>query len=463
FDSTDVPFDSTDVPFDSTDVPFDSTDVPFDSTDVPVPTDAPASTDSASTDSAGLSGGLSDAASDTSDTSVAADVSDAAADDEGASGTGGTRAESVPAPGEPDWLPAGLMERVGTAGREESADGAGGSGAPGPAGRSGSSGRSDRAGQESFSGRSEPLGPSGPGAGMEARGGAVDGGTDQEAVLAERARQAAYERSLAALLPASPDEVERYRRSLDQRERAMSDPAPGAMRSRTERVRLEPGFKAPVIELTPNLVTALVFTDSTGKPWPVSASVLGSGTLFAAQTLEGGSANQIVVSPLTNHGESNLVVTLEGRDVPVLARLTTSSAVDRGRELDGLVVFQVQERGPLAAAPSSAGAGEGEGSFSAADDLLYALLDGLIPEGASTLAAEPALEGESFCQAGGDIYLRTRRSLFWPPFKQKASGAGGLTVYAFPPVPSVLLADGEETQTVVLTGVVSGGRVLEAR
>ncbi|MDR2368429.1 MAG: DotH/IcmK family type IV secretion protein, partial [Deltaproteobacteria bacterium] len=262
-------------------------------------------------------------------------------------------------------------------------------------------------------------------------------------------RGEAFGRSLEILLPTTPEEVREYMKGLDAREEALSDGAPSAMRSRTERVRLEPGFKAPLVELSPNLVTALVFTDSTGRPWPVSAMVLGSGSLFSAELLEGQSSNQVIVSPLTGHGHSNLVVSLKGKDIPLIARLSTNSAVKADRRLDGLIIFQIQEAGPMAlpgAAPEPGPAGP-------VDDILYGLLDGFMPEGAVPIEAEPALEGESFVQVGQNIYLRTTRGLLWPAPQARASGPGGLSVYELPAVPSVMLHDSDEVRTVVLRGV----------
>ena len=204
-----------------------------------------------------------------------------------------------------------------------------------------------------------------------------------------------------------------------------------------------------MIELSPNLVTALVFTDSTGSPWPVAATVLGSGSLFSAELLEGQSANQIVVAPLSNHGHSNLVVSLKGKDVPLIARLSTASAAKPGRRLDGLIIFQIQEAGPLAQ-PLPGGLPRPDGLV---DGVLYSLLDGIIPEGAKVIEADPALEGESVVLAEGRLYLRTTRTLLWPAPQARVSGPGGLAVYELPLVPSVMLHDADQVRTVNLWGL----------
>ncbi|MDR1546037.1 MAG: DotH/IcmK family type IV secretion protein [Deltaproteobacteria bacterium] len=270
--------------------------------------------------------------------------------------------------------------------------------------------------------------------------------TDDASTDAEE-RQRVYERSLEELLAATPDEVRAYRRRQDARAEALSDEPLGALKARTERVRLEPGFEPPKVELTPNLVTALVFTDSTGRPWPVSAAVLGSGALFNVEVLGGEHENQLIVAPLTNHARSNLVVTLVGHELPLLLRLEASSALRPGRRVDGLVVYQVMDRGPqalpeTAARPPSVVVG----------DSLYAVLDGLSPPGGRRLASEPALEGSVFYQAGATMFLRTPHALLWPAPRARVQGPGGLSAYEFAAAGSVLLARAEDVTALTLPG-----------
>jgi intracellular multiplication protein IcmK len=226
----------------------------------------------------------------------------------------------------------------------------------------------------------------------------------------------------------------------------MADPPPGAVRSRTVSLSLEPGFRAPAVELTPNLATALVFLDSSGSAWPVAASVLGSSELFSAEVIQDGPRNRVVLAPLTSHGSSNLVLALEGHDIPVLLRLETRSGVEEGRSVDGLVIFQVRGRGPLAApeltaAPQARPVGPG----------LYGILDGLRPEGAVPLRADPPVEDTEFLRAGPTLYVRTRHSLVWPASRARVSGAGGWTVFEAPAEEAALVNVGEEIRRVSLS------------
>jgi intracellular multiplication protein IcmK len=264
-----------------------------------------------------------------------------------------------------------------------------------------------------------------------------------------QARQDAYERSLRELLPTTPEEVKAYRRSLDARDEALSDSPPDSMRTRTVRVRLEPGFIPPLVELTPNLVTAMVFTDSTGRPWPVTASVLGSGSLYTSELLSGEPANRIIVAPLGNHGHSNLIVTLVEKDIPVVIRLKTASALKSGRQVDSLIVFQVQERGPEALPETL------KDDFpTVADDILYSILDNLTPTGGKVLKANPGLDGDVYTQLGQSIYLRTKHALLWPAPRARVSGPGGVMVYEIAPVSSILLSRDDGVLSVSLEDAV---------
>jgi intracellular multiplication protein IcmK len=261
-----------------------------------------------------------------------------------------------------------------------------------------------------------------------------------------RARQEAYRRSLDELMPASPEEIRELRERADSRERAMADPPPGAIRTRTVSLSLEPGFRPPEVTLTPNLVTALVFLDSSGSPWPVSASVLGSGELFSAEVIADGARNRVVLSPAGSHGSSNLVLALEGHDIPLVIRIDTHSAAEAGgRNVDGLIIYQIAGRGPNAAPELT--------SSPAAPPVspeLYGILDGIRPEGSTTLVSDPPLDGTEFIRFGASLYVRTRHALVWPATRARVSGAGGLTVYEAPMEGSALINVGEEIRRVTL-------------
>ena len=270
-----------------------------------------------------------------------------------------------------------------------------------------------------------------------------------EKLKAAAERQRIYEESLAKLLPASPDEVREYRKRADKKLEASGDAPAGKLLVRTVLVRPEPGEKPPVVELTHNMVTALLFNDSQGRLWPIASCVLGSGSLFQAEVLGSDSPGSIIVAPLGNHGSSNLIVTLRDLDVPLVIELKAASALKEGRNVAALVVFQVGELGPKSASLQGARV---QAPSKAVSDKLYAVMDGITPNGARILEADPALEGERVFLSGDSMYLRTRRTLLWPAPRARAAGPGGLTVYELSPMTTLLLSSGEEISELRVPG-----------
>jgi intracellular multiplication protein IcmK len=261
----------------------------------------------------------------------------------------------------------------------------------------------------------------------------------------EAQRQDAFQRSLQELLPVSPEQIKTFRAKVDERDEALSDSPPEAIRTRTLSLGLSPGFTPPEVALTPNLVTALVFLDSSGSPWPVTSSVLGSGDLYRADVLKNDNDNRVVISPLTTHGNSNLIVTLQGHEIPLVIRLVTRSGIDPLRKVDGLIIFQVQGRGPKAGPELTKSP-----VASPLDPLLYDVLDGIPPQGSKTLAAKPGVPDSSFMAVGETLYVRTRHSLLWPGHRARVTGPGGWVVFEAPFASPILMGLDDEIVRVAL-------------
>jgi hypothetical protein len=249
-----------------------------------------------------------------------------------------------------------------------------------------------------------------------------------------------FQASLRELLPVSPEEIATFRRELDERDEAMADRPPRELRTRTLSLSLSPGFTPPVVELTPNLVTALVFLDSFGESWKVNSTVLGSADLYLVEHLKEEDGNRVVVSPLSSRGNSNLVVNLEGHEIPLVIRLLTRPGIDPGRQVDGLIIFQVRGSGPKSPPELKAVPADPNPS----DRRLYEILDGVIPREAALLKAHPRIEDAEFYALEDKLYVRARHSLLWPGYLFRVSGAGGWTVFEAPMASPVLMGVGDE-------------------
>jgi hypothetical protein len=147
----------------------------------------------------------------------------------------------------------------------------------------------------------------------------------------------------------------------------------------------------------------------------------------------------VVLSPLSQHGNSNLLISLEGHDIPLVIRLITRSGVDEERNVDALIIFQVKGRSPKAGSDLPV-----DKIGSVVDKTLYQILDGINPGSAVPLSASPEISDTSFLELDGTLYVRTRHSLLWPGFLTRVRGAGGWAVFAAPLSSPVLIGQGDE-------------------
>lgn len=80
-----------------------------------------------------------------------------------------------------------------------------------------------------------------------------------------RDAQALFEESLRQMMPLDESQIQEYRSRSDERDRALLPVSP-ALSTRTVRVTLEPGRSPVPVFTTANVVTSLIFHDSTGQP-----------------------------------------------------------------------------------------------------------------------------------------------------------------------------------------------------
>jgi hypothetical protein len=245
--------------------------------------------------------------------------------------------------------------------------------------------------------------------------------------------QKLFETLLNGLLPMTPKEIQALRSRVDHRDQALNNPAPKILASRTITFQPVPGVNAPMVTLTPGLVTALVFTTPHGQPWPIVSSALGDGTVLKAESLKDAD-HQLLVSPLASHGRSNLLVGLKGLDLPVMIRLEITSGLDPNRRIDGVVNFQIKNAlHPTAQATDR--------RINPELTLAYDLLEGRSLLAGSFLTSEPVLPESLFFQKdkGGSIYVKTPFQPHWPAWIEKVSSPSGVSVYEIRPVKEIIV------------------------
>lgn len=250
----------------------------------------------------------------------------------------------------------------------------------------------------------------------------------------EVAKKSAYQMLLDDITPLSEEQVIDLRRRLDRIQKAKStDPnvPPKAVVSSII-VKGEPGESPPVIRLSRNFVTTIVFTDVTGAPWPVINFGSGGEQIFDVKQPDPKTAgNVLTISPLASYAYGNLQVILAGRPSPIMVTLASDQ-----REVDYQTNVSVQARGPNAEAPIIGGS---RNAFDT-NPQMTSFLDGVAPAGVTTLESSDARV--QAWRLADKTYIRTRMTLFSPAWTDHQASADGMHAYEISSVSAIVLGDG---------------------
>jgi intracellular multiplication protein IcmK len=238
----------------------------------------------------------------------------------------------------------------------------------------------------------------------------------------------AYEQLEKQVFPMSEKQIVKLRNKYQKIELAKTTqpntpPKPVAT---SQLVNLSPGSTPPVIRLSQGFVSSLVFLDSTGAPWPITAYDLGDPSAFNIVWDKTGNTLMIQASKLYNYG--NLAVRLEGLNTPVMLTLIPGQKV-----VDYRVDMRVQGFGPNAQI-----ANIGENLPPHANRILLHILDGVPPNGSSRLTV-----------SGGDarawllnnkMYVRTNLTILSPAWLATMTSADGMHAYEMQKSPVILVS-----------------------
>ena len=250
----------------------------------------------------------------------------------------------------------------------------------------------------------------------------------------ERARERAFERTEDAAMPMTPAQLGALIQSLETTEAVSSSQSPPEAVMTAEALNLN-AARPPVVRVGQGFGTSLLFTDRTGKIWPITAYQGFNQGLFdvSASTTSGNKDDLptvLVVQPVAGRGAGNLVVTLKGLDTPVVLTLALGQRI-----VDVRKEYQLPLPGPNAAPEYRAASPGGVGG-----DLLN-VLNGLPPSAAATRVEIGGVEPEAMAWRDGDaLYLRTVAEVYSPEYDQRASHPSGLRAYRLPDVPVLLVS-----------------------
>lgn len=260
---------------------------------------------------------------------------------------------------------------------------------------------------------------------------AAQTGTEEPVVSADESaiiENKAFADMVKNLYPLSPEQIVRLKQIYQTSEYAQATTAgtPPRPTATSQFVNLSPGSTPPVIRLSQGFVSSLVFLDSTGAPWPISAYDLGDPASFNIQWDKTSNTLMIQAVKLYNYG--NLAVRLKGLNTPVMLTLIPGQ-----KAVDYRVDLRIQGYGPNAVKLPLE-----QGIPAAANNLLLHVLDGVPPPGSSRLTV-----------SGGDarawllnekMYVRTNLTILSPGWLASMTSADGTHAYEMQKSPVLLVS-----------------------
>lgn len=238
----------------------------------------------------------------------------------------------------------------------------------------------------------------------------------------------AFEGMTDQLFPLSPEQIIKLKQMYQTKEYAEASPAgvPPKPTATSQMVNLSPGSTPPVIRLSQGFVSSLVFLDSTGSPWPISAYDLGNPSAFSIQWDKTG--NTLMIQALKLYTYGNLAVRLQGLNTPVMLTLIPGQ-----KAVDYRVDLRIQGHGPNAKTLPME-----RGLPASANDILLHVLEGVPPSGSQRLTV-----------SGGDarawllnekMYVRTNLTILSPGWIGSMTSADGMHAYEMQKSPVLLVS-----------------------
>lgn len=237
-----------------------------------------------------------------------------------------------------------------------------------------------------------------------------------------------FQEMTRSVFPLNPEQLGQLKQAYQNNEYAMASPVgtPPKPTATSQFVNLSPGSTPPVIRLSQGFVSSLVFLDSSGAPWPISAYDLGDPSAFNIQWDKTSNTLMIQAQKLYNYG--NLAVRLKGLNTPVMLTLIPGQ-----KAVDYRVDLRVQGYGPNAASLPME-----EGIPPPASDVLLHILDGVPPAGSQRLVVNG---GDARAWLSNEkMYVRTNLTVLSPGWLASMTSADGTHAYEMQKSPVLLVS-----------------------
>ncbi|MGP9666554.1 DotH/IcmK family type IV secretion protein [Psychrobacter sp. AOP31-A1-22] len=191
-------------------------------------------------------------------------------------------------------------------------------------------------------------------------------------------------------------------------------------------VSLNPGETPPIIRVSKNMLTSIVFTDTEGNPWYIEKVALNRNQFSDAANLPEGDeeeklTNILTLEPNEAIAYGNVSVTLKDKALPVILLVASGQA-----DVDVRVDARIPGRNPDAVYRPGVSPIQMTASI---DNDALSFLDGAIPADAEPLiSSDQSAQGWKF---NDSLYVKTRMDLLHPNYMSRASTADGVSIYRF--------------------------------
>lgn len=243
----------------------------------------------------------------------------------------------------------------------------------------------------------------------------------------------------------TPEEIAFLKKEKEKRsEVASSPPIEATSVTRTITLDLSPGAPSQSVRVNTRKGAALIFTDTTGAPWPVVATTNFAIDFFQVLVpLEGGSV--VTVSARNNHKDGNIAIFLKDLPTPVILSLSSGE-----KKIDERVDIILPLRGPDAIEQPLEAL-----QIPIHDPLLVDVLSGLPPRGGKRLVVKlpdgteaPESSKIRAWKVAEKMYIRTPFTIMSPGPLQYQGSADGMKGYILNLTPVILFSEKGKTHQI---------------
>lgn len=193
---------------------------------------------------------------------------------------------------------------------------------------------------------------------------------------------------------------------------------------------LSPGKTPPIVNVSKNMLTNIVFTDMSGNPWYIDKVLINRAHFNDNAGIDpnGKKTNVLSVEPVNPFEFGNVTVMLEGKTLPVIFMLASGQpSVD--------VRLDVRLAGSNPSAPNKSSYNPNDLMVSTdIDEVGLRFLDGNIPENAESLQSSD-IQANAW-RYGDYMYVKTRFDVLYPAYNSRATSPDGYNIYRFDNNPS---------------------------